>query len=195
MRPLRFLSPQGAKLEVIEEVRQLAEPLAEESGYEVVDVEQAFQGGHRVVRVLLDKPGGITLGDCERFSRRLSDCLDMNQTVSGSYRLEVSSPGIERPLRTLDAVQRFSGMRVIMTTHEAREGRRNYEGELLGPDRGQAGVRTDEGIEHWFDWTEVRSARLVVDPWARLKERSESSARGADMGSRPGVRRPRGGAG
>ena len=62
MRPLRFVSLSGAKLEVREEVRRLAGPLAEEAGYELVDVEHAFQGRHRIVRVLLDKPGGINVG-------------------------------------------------------------------------------------------------------------------------------------
>lgn len=158
-------------MEVREEVRQLATPLAEESGYELVDVEFLIQGRNRVIRVLLDKPGGITVGDCAGFSRRLSECLDMNQTLQGSYHLEVSSPGLERPLRTLEAVERFSGRRVALATHEAHDGRRNYEGELLGPDRGRAGVRTDEGDEHWFEWAEVKSARLVVDPWAEIRSR------------------------
>src|SRR5438876_12193453 len=126
MRPLPFVSRFGVKLEVRDEVRRLAFPLAEDAGYELVDVEQAVVGRHRIVRVLLDKPGGITVGDCARFSRRLSDCLDMNQVVPGSYQLEVSSPGIERPLRTLEAVQRFSGQRAALATREPREGRRPY---------------------------------------------------------------------
>lgn len=154
-------------MEVREEVRQLAEPLAEELGFELVDVEFLVLGRSRVIRVLLDRPGGITVGDCARFSRRFSDSLEMNQTVAGSYRLEVSSPGIERPLTTLEAMRRFSGRRVALTTREPREGRRNYEGELLGPDGNQAGVRTDDGREYWFEWAEVKSAHLVVDPWAR----------------------------
>jgi ribosome maturation factor RimP len=153
-------------LEVREEVRQLAEPLAEELGYELVDVEHLVQGRQRVVRVLLDKPNGITIADCAMFSRRLEDCLDMNQTVSGSYQLEVSSPGVERPIKTLGAVARFSGRPVTLTTHEPREGRRHFEGLLLGPDpEGRAGVRTEDQVEHWFDWSEVRGARLKVDPW------------------------------
>ena len=74
-------------MDVREEVRQLATPLAEEDGFELVDVEQTAVGRHRVIRISLDKPGGISVGDCARFSRRLSDCLDMNQTVPGSYHL------------------------------------------------------------------------------------------------------------
>jgi len=116
-------------VEVREEVRQLAEPLAEEHGYELVDIEQASLGHHRVIRVFLDKPGGVTVDDCARFSRRLADAMDMNQIVP-----------------------------------------RRWEGVLLGPDGGRAGVRTDEGDEQWFEWAEVRSARLVVDPWAGLRQ-------------------------
>ena len=178
-------------MEVREEVRQLAQPLSEEEGYELVDVELAFQGRRMIVRVLLDKPGGISVGDCARFSRRLADCLDMNQTVVGTYMLEVSSPGIERPLRTLEAVRRFSGQRAQLVLHEAKDNRRNYEGTLLGPDGDRAGMRTDEGVEYWFGWAEVRSVRLVVDPWAGLRKgprRDERSVRGR------GGAGPRGGA-
>ena len=157
-------------MEVRQEVRQLAEPLAEELGYEVVDVELTSQGRHRVIRVLLDKPAGITIADCARFSRRLSDCLEMNQTVPGPYHLEVSSPGLDRRIKTLDAVVRFAGQRVALTTAEPHDGRRNYEGLLLGPVDGRAGVRTDEGDEFWFEWAGVKTAHLVVDPWALLRK-------------------------
>jgi ribosome maturation factor RimP len=155
-------------VDVRSEVRQLAQPLAEEGGYELVDVEVSFPG-RRIIRVLLDRPGGVTVGDCAQFSRRLADCLDMNQTVTGSYELEVSSPGIERPITTLESVERFAGRRVAVATFEPREGRRHWEGDLLGPNDGKAGVRTDDGQEFWFDWAEVKTARLVVDPWAELR--------------------------
>ncbi len=163
-------------MDVREEVRRLAEPLAEEAGLELVDVELHVQGRHRVLRVLLDMPGGVTVGECARFSRRLSDCLDMNQTMPWAYHLEVSSPGIQRPLRTLDAVARFGGQRAAITTHEARDGRRNFEGELLAPSEGRAGLRLDDGSEHWFEWAMVKSAHLVVDPWARVR-RGEGGTR------------------
>jgi len=167
-------------LEVREEVRRLAGPLAEESGYELVDVEFVVHGGHRLIRVLLDKPGGITVGDCARFSRRLADGLDMNQTIPGHYRLEVSSPGIERPLRTLEAVTRFAGHPASVSLHEPREGRRNWEGVLLTPQGERVGLRSEDGREEWFEWAEVRSARLMVmDPWRR-----ETRPGGAKRGTR-----------
>jgi ribosome maturation factor RimP len=153
-------------MEVREEVRQLSRPLAEELGFEFVDIEMLVQGRTRILRVLLDKPGGITVGECAIFSRRLGDCLEMNQTIPGHYVLEVSSPGIERPIPTLEAARRFAGQRVALTTVEAREGRRHWEGELLPPREAEAGIRTAEGVEQWFEWSGVKSARLIVDPWA-----------------------------
>lgn len=161
-----------SKLEVREEVRLVAGPLAEEAGFELVDVEFAVQGRHRSIRILLDKPGGVTVGDCALFSRRLSDCLDMNQTVPWSYYLEVSSPGLDRPLRTLESFARFAGHRAAVTAVEPHDGRRNFEGEIRAPEGNRVGVRTDEGQEHWFEWGEIRSARLVVDPWARVRKRA-----------------------
>ncbi|NOT33931.1 MAG: ribosome maturation factor RimP [Candidatus Eisenbacteria bacterium] len=157
-------------MDVREEVRRLARPLAEDDDFELVDVEFHVQGRERIVRVLLDRPGGIVISDCARFSRRLSDCLDMNQTVPGGYQLEVSSPGIDRPLRSIEAVSRFVGQRAALTTRDAHDGRRNFVGELLVPsDDGRAGLRTEDGIEHWFEWADVKDARLVVDPWALLR--------------------------
>jgi ribosome maturation factor RimP len=125
--------------------------------------------------VLLDKPGGITVGDCAIFSRRLSDCLDMNQTVPFGYHLEVSSPGLDRPLRTQEAVERFAGQRASVALHEPVEARRNFEGELRAGREGSIGLRDDEGREWWFEWGAVRSARLVVDPWARVRNRAAVS--------------------
>lgn len=176
-------------MEVRDEVRQMATPLAEEDGYELVDVEMASAGRHRIIRVFLDKPGGVSVGDCARFSRRLSDCLDMNQTIPGSYHLEVSSPGLDRPIRTMEHVQRFAGQRVTLATHEPREGRRRWEGILLALGDDRVGVRTEENEEHGFEWAEVKSARLVVDPWEGLRKTTGHTA--AKPKSRP---KPRGGA-
>jgi ribosome maturation factor RimP len=181
----------GAKLEVREEVRQLAVPLAGETGFELVDVELVVQGRQRVIRVLLDKPGGVTLGDCAAFSRRLGDCLDMNQTVAGSYRLEVSSPGMDRPLTSVEAVARFTGRRAMLTSVAPREGRRNYDGVLLGPVGTTFGVRTEDGMEHWFDWAEVKAVRLVVDPWEEARKARGTVSPARERGS--GARRTRGG--
>ena len=189
MRPLRFLSYPGAEVEVRKEVHQLARPLCEEEGLELVDVELVFQGRRMTIRILLDKPGGITVGDCSRFSRRLADIIDMNQSVPGSYMLEVSSPGLSRPLPTLESAGRFVGKRAAVTLHDAHDGQRNFEGILLEPVQGRVGLRDDEQHEHWFEWTGVRSARLVVDPWEGIRKPASSQGRGAQ---KAGSRRARG---
>ncbi len=156
-------------MEVREEIRQLARPLAEESGLELVDVEFQVQGRRRVVRVLVDRPGGITVEECARFSRKLSDCLDMNQTLTDSYHLEVSSPGVDRPLRALEHFERFKGERASLTTSEPLDGRRHWAGRLLGVERERVGLALDEGGERWFEWAQVKQAHLVVDPWQRVR--------------------------
>jgi ribosome maturation factor RimP len=179
-------------LEVREEVRRLAVPLAEEAGFELVDVEWVVQGRQRIIRVLLDRPGGVSLGDCAAFSRRLGDGLDMNQTVAGSYRLEVSSPGMDRPLTSLEAVERFAGRRAALTSAVPRDGRRHFDGVLLGPAAGACGIRTEDGMEHWFDWSEVKSVRLAIDPWDEARSARPGGTAARERGSRS--RGPRGGA-
>jgi ribosome maturation factor RimP len=107
----------------------------------------------------------------------------MNQTLAGNYRLEVSSPGMDRPLRSIEAVARFTGKRAAVTTYEARDGRRNFEGTLLEPDGHQVGLRLEQDQEHWFEWAGIKSIRLVVvDPWAGLRQ---SRAPGSPGGRRP----------
>jgi ribosome maturation factor RimP len=99
----------------VDRVLKLAEPIADEFGLEVLDVELRGQAPRRLLRVILDSstPGrAVTLDDCATVSRRLGDVLDANEALSGSYLLEVSSPGINRPLRTLDHFRRVVGERV-----------------------------------------------------------------------------------
>ena len=153
----------------------MASVLADEDGYELVDVELLVQGGRRTVRVLLDRPGGVRVGDCARFSRRLSDCLDMNQTLANSYNLEVSSPGVDRPLRSPEHFERFKGERAQLTTHEPLDGRRHWSGRLLGLEDERVGLELDEGGPRWFDIAQIKQAHLVVDPWRR--ERAGGGAR------------------
>ena len=147
-------------------LRQLAQTLADEEGFELVEVGFVTQGGRRVLRVSLDRPQGVRVSDCVSFSRRLSDCLDMNQAVPGRYVLEVGSPGLDRPLTSLESVRRFAGRRAALATVAPRDGQRNFQGELLAPRDDRAGIRTDDGEEHWFEWNDVKNAHLIVDPWA-----------------------------
>ena len=87
----------------------MAEPLAQKAGLELVDVELTTEAGRRVLRFLIDKEGGVTLDDCEAFSRLVDPELDRLDPIAGSYDLQVSSPGVERPLKKESDYQRFSG--------------------------------------------------------------------------------------
>jgi ribosome maturation factor RimP len=111
----------------------LVEPLARAEGFELVDIELRHEGGRggRVLRLYLDKEGGPTMDDLSRVSREVSDLLDVHDVVEGSYTLEVSSPGINRPLKRPEHFARFVGKRVRVRTREAIQGRRSFVGQLV----------------------------------------------------------------
>src|SRR5690554_2185188 len=110
----------------VEIVAELAEQLAAPLRLEIVDVEFRREPGGRVLRVFIDKPGGVTLDDCQALSRRLSAKLDEVDPIEESYNLEVSSPGIERPLTKPKDYIRFAGHRVHVRTYGPVDGRRNF---------------------------------------------------------------------
>jgi len=120
------------KKEIEEKVRELVEPVADYSGLELVLVEFVRGPRGHVLRIVIDKEGGVTLDDCSRLSRVVSDLLDVHDPVPGSYNLEVSSPGINRPLVKKDDFDRFSGQKIFVRTSEPVEGRRKFKGMLRG---------------------------------------------------------------
>jgi ribosome maturation factor RimP len=129
----------------IEQIRDIAERVAATHGMEVVDVE--FQGGgkSRMLRLFIDKPGGITHGDCALVSNDVSTILDVEDVVPGSYLLEVSSPGLDRKLVKAADYERFAGSRVRVNTKEPMEGSRHFEGRLEGIREGRIALRLGGG--------------------------------------------------
>jgi ribosome maturation factor RimP len=117
---------------VIGRVWQMAEPLCRGEGVELVHIEYGREHGGRTLRIYLDKSGGITLDDCAHISRQLSDILDIGLESEGAYRLEVSSPGIPRPLGRMEDFNRFTGGRVKIRTTEPIDGQKNFTGTLTG---------------------------------------------------------------
>ncbi len=127
-------------------VWQLAAPLAANDGLEIVDIELKPEGGRsgRVLRVYLDKEGGPTLDELSRVSRGLSDLLDEHDdVVDGAYALEVSSPGINRPLKRPEHFSRFVGKKIRVRTREMINGRRSFLGELLEVSAEKIAVKQD----------------------------------------------------
>lgn len=159
-------------MDVRHEVIEIAGPVVEALGFELVDVE-FVSAGRWTIRVYIDHleggSGPVSIEDCTRVSRRLDDALEMNQTVPHRFVLEVSSPGIERRLRTIDHFRRHVGERVFVQTHDLIEGRRRVEGALLAADGDAVTLATEEGGRWTAPVAAVQKAHLVVDPWAGLR--------------------------
>jgi ribosome maturation factor RimP len=116
----------------LEQVRQIAERVTASQGLELVDVEFRGGGKARLLRLFIDKPGGVTHEDCAFVSRELGTILDVEDAIPGSYTLEVSSPGLDRRLMKPSDYERFAGSRVRLMTREPVEGNRHLEGRLQG---------------------------------------------------------------
>lgn len=134
--------------EIIRMMWRELEPLLAEQGYELVEVEFGGGPGNRaVLRIFLDKPqGGITLDDCTAASQLLSAFLDAGDWISERYTLEVSSPGIDRPLRKPQDFERFAGETVRLTTHAPVLGRKRFSGVLRGLEDGLIGVECEDAL-------------------------------------------------
>ena len=118
----------------IEKIEALAAQVAQEEGVEVFDLAVLREGPRTVVRVFLDREGGIRLGECESFSRKMSAALDVSDPMPGPYVLEVSSPGLNRRLTKPVHFTAAAGRRIRVALAEPVDGSRNYAGTLLSAD-------------------------------------------------------------
>lgn len=140
----------------------LLQPLVEDLGYEFVGLEYSSNPKDKKLVLYIDRPDGIQIEDCESVSREVAALLDVEDPISGHYNLEVSSPGLDRPLFTLDQFERFSGEEVQLTAFAAVEGRRKFKGRILGAADGS--VRLDQdGQEVLLEFGNIAKARLVPD--------------------------------
>ena len=131
-------------------------------GYELVGVELSGSGGRSILRVFIDRDAGISVGDCERTSRQIGAVLDVEDPIPESYVLEVSSPGLDRPLFTEDHFIRFAGHSVRLRTTEPMEGRRGWKGRLVGCRDGNVVVREGEE-ERLIPLDRVHKANLLPE--------------------------------
>ena len=124
--------PRTAAAGVIDQIVELVEPLCRYDGIELVHVEFQGEPGGKILRLYIDKPAGVTLDDCVHVSRSLGDVLDVNLEDIGPYRLEVTSPGPNRPVSKKQDFERFTGHRIKLKTIRPLDGRRNFSGVLMG---------------------------------------------------------------
>ena len=148
---------------LLDALRALAEPLAERQGCELVAVELlGSPSGARVLRVSVDRVGGATIDDCTRVSRALSRALDESDPIDGAYTLEVSTPGMERPLQREKDFAYFVGCDARIKLY-GMDGRRRMKARLLGAERGVVRVRLDSGEERALPMVDIERANLVLD--------------------------------
>jgi ribosome maturation factor RimP len=140
----------------------LLKPLVEDLGYEFVGMEQRKDPGHPALVIYIDRPEGIAVEDCERVSREAAALLDVEDPISGSYSLEISSPGLDRPLFTLEQFEQFAGAVAQVSLYAPLEGRRRFKGEILGAADGTVTLALD-GEEIQLEMANIAKARLVPD--------------------------------
>jgi ribosome maturation factor RimP len=159
----------------IERLRTIIEPVCEDQGYDLCELSFAREQKGWVLRVYIDhlypQQAGISFADCERLSRELSAVLDVADPVDSRYSLEVSSPGVDRPLRKLSHFQRFLGQEARLKLREALDGRKNFQGMLVSAEPDAIGIEVD-GHTVRIPPDVIASAKLVPNWDALLKESS-----------------------
>jgi ribosome maturation factor RimP len=143
-----------------EQLLSLLEPPVGALGYELVDVEFAPSGAGGVLRLYIDAPAGISVEDCERVSHRVSDVLDAEDPIPGAYTLEVSSPGLDRILRTREHFERFRGSRIKVQLALPIDGRRRFTGALTGVGESTIEMEVD-GAAVQLPLAQIQKARVV----------------------------------
>ncbi len=141
----------------------LAEQVAASMGMEIVLVEIKGGGNRSIIRTFIDQPGGISLNDCERFSKRFSVVLDVEDCIPFSYILEVSSPGLDRPLVKESDFTRFIGQNARVRTRLPVDGQRNFKGKVLGVDRGHVVLEVAPGKQYEIGLSDIEKANLVAE--------------------------------
>lgn len=160
----------------LDKIREISERVAQSSGLELVDIELLGGGKSRMLRIYIDKPGGVTHEDCSNFSREAGTILDVEDAVpGGSYMLEVSSPGLDRKLSRPEDYQRFIGSLVKLTTRNPVNGSRHFEGrlkeiqdgrlslELAGRTRSKKHEEVQAGTPVEIELANVEKANLVPE--------------------------------
>ena len=138
-------------------------PIVEEYGFELVDVEYVKEGSTWYLRAYIDKPGGISIDDCEAVSRRLSDILDEKDYIDDAYILEVSSPGLGRPLKKDKDFERSLGDEVEIRLYKPRNKQKDFAGILRAYDKATVTIQLEDGEDQVFDRGEIALIRLAFD--------------------------------
>jgi len=144
------------------EAASLVEPILNEMAFELVDVEFVHSQGRWILRLTIEKEGGVTIEDCARVSRELGDLIDAKGIIRKRYFFEVSSPGLDRPLKKEKDLLGAVGKKVKVKMKEPIQGRRNYSGYLSDFVDGTLRIRVEQG-EVTLPWSQVQKANLIYE--------------------------------
>lgn len=160
IRSPKRLSPAQEK-KTADKVEQLAAALCSDEGIELVHVEFIHESHQYYLRVYIDKPGGVTMANCTTISRQLGDLLDVKLNLEAEYRLEVSSPGIKRPLFKKEDYNRFKGQQIKVRTLTEVMGKNSLIGILGGISENDCVTLSIDGQSVDIDYSSIKSARLT----------------------------------
>ncbi len=166
------------RVDIVRETEKVLEEPISNLGCELVACEFTTVSGRRTLQVFIDREGGVGVADCARVSDGIGDLLDVEDLIDGAYNLEVSSPGLARPLRRERDFRRFAGSEVRIRTYEPIDGRRNYRGTIVDVDAGIVTVEVD-GRPYTVPVAAMERANLVYE----LPERTRT---GKGKGKRNG---------
>jgi ribosome maturation factor RimP len=158
----------------LEKVREIAEQVAASEGLELVEVELHGRGAGAVLRIFLDRPGGVSLEDCQTVSRQLGTILDVEGFITARYTLEVSSPGLDRKLTKLSDFERFTGRKVKFQLRNLGAVRRRFQALLLGLEDRQVKVQMESGETLRFPMDQIERANLVPEFGKLFGQRPDS---------------------
>jgi len=145
----------------VSDIWSLIEPVVEGLGYEVVDIEYRPHPTNGLLRIYIDGPEGIQLDDCQVVSRQISSLLDVEDPIPGQFNLEISSPGMDRPLRKVEDFERFSGEVIkVKLSVPTLEGQRNFTGTLMGIKNEEVILEMD-GETYYLPLDTIDKARIV----------------------------------
>jgi ribosome maturation factor RimP len=146
----------------VHKLNELIQPLVEDLGYEFIGLEYNNNPKNSVLRIYIDKDDGIAIEDCEVVSREAAALLDVKDPIRSRYNLEVSSPGLERPLFTSAHYLEFVGQVAKVTLFAPQDGRRKFSGPILGADEASVSINQD-GTEVALNLDNIVKAKLVPD--------------------------------
>ena len=149
-------------MEIVDRVKETAEVYLQEHGIELVDIVFRREGSGLVLRIVADTADGITVSECTGLNKFLSEVLDREDVIQDRYTLEVSSPGLDRPIKTDRDFERSMGKELEFTLGEAIDGRKTHEGVLIGIDKENVVVER-QGISTVIPRIKIALARLKID--------------------------------